>query len=44
MKERKTSNVYDRWVAYPVLFDVDSDGREELVTWGQSLIVVGRPH
>ncbi|WP_159709654.1 hypothetical protein [Geminicoccus flavidas] len=43
VKEKKTSNVYDRWVSFPVLFDVDSDGRDELVTWGQSLIVVGRP-
>ncbi|WP_191057961.1 hypothetical protein [Geminicoccus harenae] len=43
VKEKKTSNVYDRWVAFPVLFDVDGDGRDELVTWGQSLIVVGRP-
>ena len=42
--EKKTNNVYDRWVSYPVLFDVDHDGRQELVTWGQSLIVVGRPH
>ncbi len=37
-----TSNIYDKWVAFPMLFDVDSDGKEELVTWGQSLIVVGR--
>jgi hypothetical protein len=44
VKEKKTSNVYDRWASYPVLFDVDSDGKQELVTWGQSLIAVGRPH
>ena len=44
VKERRTSNVYDSWAAFPVLSDVDHDGREEIVTWGQSLIVVGRPH
>ena len=43
IKERRTSNIYDSWAAFPVLFDVDHDGREEIVTWGQSLIVVGRP-
>ncbi|WP_191058619.1 hypothetical protein [Geminicoccus harenae] len=43
VKEKSTSNVYDRWVAFPILFDVDNDKREEIVTWGQSLIVVGRP-
>jgi hypothetical protein len=42
VKERKGTS-YDKWVAYPLLFDVDNDGREEMVTWGQSLIVVGRP-
>ncbi|HEX2526560.1 MAG TPA: hypothetical protein VHL31_09735 [Geminicoccus sp.] len=41
VKERTTDNIYDRWVAYPLLYDMDSDGKEELVTWGQSLIVEG---
>ena len=35
---------YDRWAPFPVLFDVDSDGKDELIVWGQSLIVVGKPH
>jgi hypothetical protein len=43
VKERRSSNVYDKWVAFPLLFDVDNDGKDEFVTWGQSLIVVGRP-
>ncbi|WP_157505497.1 hypothetical protein [Geminicoccus roseus] len=34
---------YDQWAAFPLMFDVDNDGKDELVTWGQSLIVVGRP-
>jgi hypothetical protein len=43
VKTVSSSNEYDKWVAFPLLFDVDKDGREEIVTWGQSLIVVGRP-
>jgi hypothetical protein len=39
--EKPSTNVYDKWVAYPLLFDMDNDGEEELVTWGQSLIVEG---
>ena len=35
---------YDRWAPFPVLFDVDGDGKKELIVWGQSLIVVGKPH
>ncbi len=42
--EKSSSNVYDKWIAFPLLFDLDSDGRNEFVTWGQSLIAVGRPH
>ncbi|WP_027134404.1 hypothetical protein [Geminicoccus roseus] len=41
--QKSTSNVYDRWVAFPLLYDVDNDGKDEFVTWGQSLIVVGKP-
>jgi hypothetical protein len=33
---------YDRWQAFPLVFDYDKDGRDEIVTWGQSLIVVGK--
>ena len=33
---------YDRWQAFPLVFDYDHDGRDEIVTWGQSLIVVGK--
>ena len=39
--EKSTSNSYDKWVAYPLLYDMDNDGKEEMVTWGQSLIVEG---
>jgi hypothetical protein len=41
VKEKPSSSVYDKWVAYPLLFDMDNDGKEEIVTWGQSLIVEG---
>ncbi|WP_027134601.1 hypothetical protein [Geminicoccus roseus] len=40
--EKSTSNIYDRWVAFPLLYDVNNDGKDELVTWSQSLIVVGK--
>jgi hypothetical protein len=33
---------YDRWAPFPLLVDLDRDGREEIVTWSQSLIVVGK--
>jgi hypothetical protein len=33
---------YDRWQAFPLVYDHDGDGRDELVQWGQSLIVVGK--
>jgi hypothetical protein len=35
-------NNYDRWQAFPQVFDHDGDGKDEIVQWGQSLIVVGR--
>ena len=41
---KSSSSVYDKWAAFPFLFDMDGDGRKEMVAWGQSLIVVGRPH
>jgi hypothetical protein len=33
---------YDRWAPAPVVADLDRDGRHEMVTWSQSLIVVGK--
>ena len=33
---------FDRWQAFPLVFDYDHDGRDEIVTWGQSLIVIGK--
>ena len=33
---------YDRWQAFPLVFDYDGDGRDEMVTWGQSAIVIGK--
>ena len=34
--------LYDRWQAFPLVFDYDRDGRDEIVQWGQSLIVIGK--
>jgi hypothetical protein len=42
VKEKITGSVYDKWAAYPLLFDMDNDGKNEMVTWGQSLIVEGK--
>jgi hypothetical protein len=33
---------YERWVPFPIVMDVNRDGRDDIVTWSQSLIVVGR--
>jgi hypothetical protein len=33
---------YNRWQAFPLVFDWDRDGRDEIITWGQSLIVIGK--
>jgi hypothetical protein len=33
---------YDRWQPFPLVFDFDRDGRDDIVTWGQSLLVVGK--
>ncbi len=38
VKTVPSSNVYDHWAAFPLLVDVDKDGRDEMVVWGQSLI------
>ena len=35
-------NDSDRWQAFPQVFDYDGDGKDEIVQWGQSLIVVGQ--
>lgn len=35
---------YDRWQAFPLVFDYDKDGKDEIVEWGQSLIVVGKTY
>lgn len=33
---------FDRWAPFPLLVDLDGDGRQEIVTWSQSLIVAGK--
>lgn len=33
---------YDRWAPFPLVADLDHDGRDEVVTWSQSLIAVGK--
>lgn len=33
---------FDRWQAFPLVFDVDGDGRDEIVQWSQSLVVIGK--
>lgn len=35
-------NSYDRWSPYPVVADLDGDGRDEILQWSQSLLVVGK--
>ena len=42
-KEVSTRNVWDKWAAFPLVFDMDGDGKDEFVAWGQSLMVIGRP-
>lgn len=34
----------DQWTARPIWFDMDSDGREELITWGRNMVVIGKIH
>jgi hypothetical protein len=41
---KSSSNIYDKWAPFPFLFDMNDDGRDEMVAWGQTLIVVGRPN
>lgn len=36
------ASTYGRWQAFPLAFDYDRDGRDEILQWGQSLIVVGK--
>ena len=33
---------WDSWPPYPLRMDLDGDGTDEMVTWGRSLIVVGK--
>jgi hypothetical protein len=33
---------YDKWTFRPVWFDLDGDGRDEIVTWGRRTMVVGK--
>ncbi len=40
-RTRSLDDDFNKWTAYPVLFDMDGDGREELVTWGRKRIVEG---
>ena len=42
VKQVKPSSSYDTWPAFPFAMDLDRDGRDEIVTWSQSLIVVGK--
>ncbi|MFO1036808.1 MAG: hypothetical protein U1E45_08190 [Geminicoccaceae bacterium] len=37
----KPPSFYDRWAAFPLVLDLDRDGRDEMVVWSQTLIVVG---
>ena len=46
-KTRETSRgpypiSYDRWQGFPLVFDYDRDGRDEIVQWGQSVIAIGK--
>ena len=38
----KPPSTFDSWVLYPFAMDLDHDGRDEIITWSQSLIVVGK--
>lgn len=44
VRQRKGKTMFDEWAGYPLLFDMDHDGKNELVAWGQSLIVEGKFH
>jgi hypothetical protein len=34
----------DQWAVVPLVFDLDADGDDEIVTWGRKLVVIGRRH
>lgn len=38
----KSYSNYGRWQAFPLVIDVDRDGRDEIVQWSQTLLVVGK--
>lgn len=40
--EEKLLPPTDQWAVTPLVFDLDGDGDDEIVTWGRNLIVVGR--
>ena len=42
VKPVASSNKMDNWAAYALVMDLDRDGRDEMVVWGQTLIVVGK--
>jgi hypothetical protein len=33
---------YGRWQAFPLVIDLDRDGRDEIVQWSQTLLVIGK--
>lgn len=37
-----TGSKPDSWAPYALVMDLDRDGKDEMVVWGQSLIVVGK--
>lgn len=42
VKAIKPPTGFDTWSPYPLVMDLDRDGRDEIVNWGQSLIVIGK--
>ncbi|MFZ1429407.1 MAG: hypothetical protein WAS21_21850, partial [Geminicoccaceae bacterium] len=42
VKAIKPPTSFDTWSPYPLVMDLDRDGRDEIVTWGQGLIVIGK--
>ena len=40
----KPPTSFDTWSPYPLVMDLDRDHRDEIVTWGQSLIVIGKSY